>query len=57
MIGDILIRVLWKIQAYYIIDARLGDSDYDNHNKDTTKTLLDWWEKEKKENNVKHYHE
>ena len=54
---DILIRGLWESQNYTIIVIIFGDSDADTYKNYPMKPLLDWQEKEKKDNHGKHCHE
>ena len=44
-LGDVMIRGLWGIQIYAIIDVKLGNADTDTYRYDTMAELLALWEK------------
>ena len=55
--GDVLIRVLWKIQTGAIIGVRFGDADADTYKYEPMDKLLDCWVNQNMDKHNKHYHE
>ena len=55
--GDVLIWYIQESNTGSIIEDRPGDTDHNTHNKDPTKPLLDWLEKDKKDNHGGKCHE
>ena len=54
--GDVLIRVLWKIQTGAIIGVRFGDADADTYKYEPMDKLLDCWVNQNMDKHNKHYH-
>ena len=54
--GDLLIRGLWDIQTDNIINAKVGNSGEYTYSLEPMVTLLDRWDKNKKDNHGKNCH-
>ena len=52
-----LIRGLWEIQKDAIVDVRFVDADAETYVKEGMGTILPRWEKTKKENHGRNFHE
>ena len=55
--GDIIILVLWNLQAESIIGVKLGNVDAESYKYEPMASLLAWWETIKKDNHGKYFHD